>query len=169
MLALATIASLWFTRRALKQTREEIGLPRQEVEEAHRPVLIPVLDSTREMKLGDGRTAPAGPAVPGNRLLVPVENIGSGPALEVEMGLTLHGYTVPEGLRGQEHTMNASGIGIGHLTSLELPLAGAVSTPFDLRLSYRDVADKAWITTASFQMGMAQRYDDLSIEADTND
>ena len=37
------------------------------------------------------------------------------------MGLTLHGYTVPEGLGGQEHTMKAPGIGIGHLTSLELP------------------------------------------------
>jgi hypothetical protein len=65
--------------------------------------------------------------------------------------------------------MKAPGIGIGHLTSLELPLAGAVSTPFDLGLSYRDVAGKAWITKASFQMGMAQRYDTLSIEADTND
>jgi len=162
-LAILNVAILWFTRGALKQTREEIGLSRQEVEEAHRPVLVPVLDNTRQMTLPDGRIGPAEPTAPGNRIFVPVENIGSGPALGVEMGLTYRADTIAEAHRG-EHKMMAPGVGIGHLASLELPLVAAPRGPFDLRLSYRDVAGKRWVTTARFEVGMANRYEDVSIK-----
>jgi hypothetical protein len=165
-LALVTAVALVIGWLTLRQTRREIALSRREVEEAHRPVLVPVLDRTRAITLqADGPPVPAVPTVPGNRVFVPVENIGSGPALEVEMALTLKGFAVPEGIRDLEGTMNAPGIGVGHLTTLELPLAGAVLAPFDLRLTYRDVAGKLWVTRAQFEIGMAQRYDNVSIKA----
>jgi hypothetical protein len=94
---------------------------------------------------------------------VPIENIGSGPALSVEMGLTYRPDMVAEGHRG-EHTMMTPGRGIGHLASLELPLVAAPGGPFDLRLSYRDVAGKRWVTTARFEVGMANRYEDVLIQ-----
>lgn len=163
-LAILTLAALWFTRRALKQTPEEIDLSRQEVEEGQRPVLVPVLDNTRRITLPDGETGPATPTAPGNRIFVPVENIGSGRALGVEMGITYRVDSIPEEYRG-EHTMVSPGIGIGHLASLELPFVSAPRGPFDLRLSYRDVAGKEWVTTARFEIGMADRYEDVVIVA----
>lgn len=164
VLACLTLAALILTRRALKQTREEIGLSRQEVEQAHRPVLVPVVDAVRPIKLPTGETSPAFPFVVGNHHFVPVENIGSGPALDTEMGLTLLGPDLPEAHEG-EHTMRIPGIGVGHLTPLELPLAGATPREFDLRLTYLDVAGKHWVTTASWRVGMANRYEKLSIDA----
>jgi hypothetical protein len=151
VLALATLVALWFTRRALKQTQQGIDLSRREVEEAHRPVLVPVVDQTREMSLPAATSdrLPAMPTVPGNRFLVPVENIGSGPALGVEATLTLDSDTLPEAHR-KGHTIDVPGIGINNLTSLEFPLAGAVLAPFALRLGYRDVAGKKWETTARY-------------------
>jgi hypothetical protein len=169
-LALVTAIALVIGWLTLRQTKREIALSRREVEEAHRPVLVPVLDRTRAITLEPGGTPnPAEPIVPGNRIFVPVENIGSGPALEVEMGLTLDGHNVPDGLKGHEGTMDAPGIGVGHLTTLELPMAGAVIAPFDLRLSYRDVAGKPWVTRARFEIGMASRYENLSIVATEDD
>jgi hypothetical protein len=172
-LALLTVVALWFTWRSLKQTKQEIRLSRDEVEQAHRPVLVPVLDNTRAMSLPDAQTRPAVPVVPGNRIYVPVENIGAGPALDVEMGITLTAQQLPDAYAG-EHTIKAPGIGIGHLTTLEQPLAGAssfagttagfLSSPFDLRLTYLDVAGKRWLTTARFHVGMANSYQGLDIK-----
>jgi hypothetical protein len=162
VLAVLTLGALLLTLKSLNQTQTEIALSRREVEEAHRPVLVPVLDVTRQMQLPNGEVGPATPTVPGNRILVPVENIGSGPALQVEMGLAFRSERVAVAHRG-EHTMMATGIGVGHLTSLELPLAGAVLSPFDIRLTYLDVVGKSWVTTARFEMGMAYRYEGLSI------
>jgi hypothetical protein len=87
-LALATLVSLFFGRRSLRQNQEqikqgqeqleqtqrEIELSRKEVEEAHRPVVVPVVDSTSYMDLGaDGANRERRPHLePGGRLFVPV-------------------------------------------------------------------------------------------------
>jgi hypothetical protein len=81
------------------------------------------------------------------------------------MRLALKGYTVPEGIRGLEGSVSVPGIGVGHLTTIEQPMAGAVHAPFDLHLFYSDVAGKRWTTTANFEIGMASRYENLSISA----
>jgi hypothetical protein len=96
-LAAATFVSLYFARRSLGQmqqqiklgqaqlgqTQREIELSRSEVEEAHRPVLVPVVDPASYMDLGaDGANRERRPQLePGGHLFVPVENIGSGPGL----------------------------------------------------------------------------------------
>jgi hypothetical protein len=165
LLALVTLASVVLTRRALKQTRDEIDLSRREVEEAHRPVLVPVIDPTREVGIpGHGRF-PVGPQAADNRILVSVENIGSGPALDVSLTVALAAEHVPEAQQCARTTKTATGIGVGRITTLELPLVGATVVPFQLRLTYSDVAGKPWETTARYAIGMASRYEDLSIVA----
>lgn len=82
-------ASFWMvvlTRGSLAQTKDEIALSRREVEEAHRPVLVPAVDSTSYIDLGAiGANRERRPQLePGGHLFVPVENIGPGPALNVE-------------------------------------------------------------------------------------
>src|ERR1700680_4128893 len=81
LLASATFWMVKLTRGSLAQTKDEIALSRREVEEAHRPVLVPVVDTTSYIDLGaDGANRERRPQLePGGRLFVPVENIGSGP------------------------------------------------------------------------------------------
>jgi hypothetical protein len=92
VLATAAIIGLILTRRSLNQTQEEIALSRKEVQEAHRPVVVPVLiprapetASTRSSR----HTLPCRPSVvDAGVLAVPLQNIGSGPALNVEASMT---------------------------------------------------------------------------------
>jgi hypothetical protein len=98
-LAAATFWMVKLTRRSLEQTRDEINVSRREVEEAHRPVLVPVVDSTSYMDLGaDGAGRKRRPQLePGGQLFVPVENIGSGPALNIEASVS--GTSIPDEAR----------------------------------------------------------------------
>ena len=103
-LALATFVSLFFARRALnktqaqielgqsqlKQTQEDIALSRNEVEEAHRPVIIPV-DRTTRMDFGTATLEAIPQILNDGRLIVPIENIGSGPALNLACSIQLLG------------------------------------------------------------------------------
>lgn len=164
VLALVTVISVLLTRRALKQTQDEIDLSRREVEEAHRPVLVPVVDATRQFTLPSGDTVTMTPQAVGNRLLIPVENIGSGPALNISMTLEFPSEANRVMRRGL-HTMTTPGIGIGRVVFLELPLVGAAVSPFTLGLRYRDVADKEWITGGRYAIGMSSRYEELTIYA----
>lgn len=50
--AFVTGVSLYFGWRSLRQNQREIELSRKEVEEAHRPVIVPVVDDTSYMDLG---------------------------------------------------------------------------------------------------------------------
>jgi hypothetical protein len=125
-LAVATFASLRFARRSLgqmqqqiklgqhqlEQTQREIELSRSEVEEAHRPVVVPVADPTAYMDLGaDGANRERRLQLEqGGRLFVPVQNIGSGPALNVEA--TVSGVSLPDEGR-TEHQTSARIAGLG--------------------------------------------------------
>src|SRR5258708_12435304 len=84
-LAVVTVVSLVFGWRSLR-------LSRAEVEEAHRPVLVPLADD-REITLV-GRDVPpkiaARPRSSTNLLLLPIENIGTGPALDIVSSIQLH-------------------------------------------------------------------------------
>ncbi len=85
LLALLTFATVVVGGLALRRTRSEIDLSRREVEEAHRPVLIPVFDENLELREVDAPTVyRAKPRYKeNNRIVVPIKNIGMGPALNI--------------------------------------------------------------------------------------
>ncbi len=136
----------------LEQTQREIELSRSEVEEAHRPVLVPVVDSTSYMDLGaDGANRERRPQLePGGLLFVPVENIGSGPALNVEASVS--GVSIPDDARTEHQTSaRLAGLGEGHFRAflIELPFWKELWS-FTLTIDYSDVAGKGWRTVALF-------------------
>lgn len=177
-LAAATFVSLYFARRSLgqmqqqiklgqaqlAQTQREIELSRSEVEEAHRPVLVPVVDSTSYMDLGvDGANRERRPQLePGGNLFVPVENIGSGPGLNVEASVS--GTSIPDEARTEHQTSaRVAGLGEGHFRALliDLPFWKELWS-FTLTIEYSDVAGKGWRTTALFLRDTG-RYDAVTI------
>jgi hypothetical protein len=146
------------------QTQREIELSRREVEEAHRPVLVPVVDSTSYMDLGaDGANRERRPQLePGGHLFVPVENIGSGPALNVEVSVS--GTSIPDEARTEHQTSaRVAGLGEGHFRALviELPFWNELWS-FTLTIDYSDVAGKGWRTAALFLRDTG-RYDAVTI------
>jgi hypothetical protein len=163
----------------LKQTQEEIALSRREVEEAHRPVVVPIVEKTAKMDLG--ADAPGQPLercpqlLPKGRLFVPVRNIGSGPALNVEASIGL--------LDDEDHPTSAApgqipariaGLGISRLTPLliELPGWGEMATTemqsYSLKVEYDDVAGKSWRTLCIY-IPKTGRYEGMTIESTERD
>jgi hypothetical protein len=176
-LAFATFVSLFFARNALKktqaqielgqsqlkQTQEEIGLSRKEVEQAQRPVLVPVADTNQDKA---DRNLTSGPQLfLGDVLGVPVQNIGSGPALRIEATVEAINpiESVPWG--GLPVGRLVPGIGVSELFVLEFTLRGISEVPgFNLALTYEDVAGNRWTTTGHW-MRQPGVYADLEITA----
>lgn len=181
VLAIVAIVGLVFTALALKksqaqielgqeqltQTQREIELSRTEVEEAHRPVVVPVADRRRLDPAGPGVTP--GPAVPkivkDDVLMIPVENIGSGPAVQLEATITHWLTESGEGSAfgpGKQRSAMIAGLGVGGLMPLELKLHGVRGVSgFWLTLTYTDVAGKGWITKARY-VPDRERYEDVT-------
>jgi hypothetical protein len=119
-LAILTLVSLLFGWRALRQTQSEIDLSRREVEEAHRPVVVPFIDIADRFHLvaGQGPVA-AGPQLRPGGLRIAVKNIGSGPALDVEVAVTARdgaGGVLPD-WGDEKHVGVIAGIGVPRLFS----------------------------------------------------
>jgi hypothetical protein len=160
-LAAVTGASLLFGWKSLRQGQKE-------VEEAHRPVLVPLADS-RPIDVtgysGVGR-ASAQPAVPTeNQLAIPIENIGTGPALRVEATVELLND------EGGPSAAGTGGVTLALLTGIKasgsvvpvIRVHGLAGLPgFWLTLTYEDVAGKGWITKARY-IKTLRRYEDLTV------
>ncbi len=171
-LALATFRMVRLTRQSLKQTQGEIDLSRAEVEEAHRPVVVPVADD-RIIDYGPawGRN-PAKPEVMGNGavLLVPVENVGAGPALGVEASARLlDAYGKPSGASsGPQTPAVTTGLGTDRLTTLVIEVHNwGTDLSFELTVLYQDVAGRSWRTVGRWSKHRA-RYEALTIERAPN-
>jgi hypothetical protein len=172
-LALATFVSLFFARRALnktqaqielgqsqlKQTQEDIALSRNEVEEAHRPVIIPV-DRTTRMDFGTATLEAIPQILNDGRLIVPIENIGSGPALNLACSIQLLGV---EPAPAPTVQARLAGLGVGQLQCFVVGSYG-VQVVLDLALTveYDDVAGKSWKTSSRY---VNKRYEDVAISA----
>ena len=87
-LAVVTLAAVIVAAIALRQTRAAIALSQKEVQEAHRPVVVPVVGE-REVGTASRSMLPVGPKVRDGLVVIPVQNIGVGPALHVEASLKL--------------------------------------------------------------------------------
>jgi hypothetical protein len=160
LLALVTLASVLLTMRSLRQTHEEVELSRREVEEAHRPVVVPVIDATRKLRPERSDSPPVGPHIMSNGVLwVPIENIGAGPALDVEVSLELPGV-----VEGQPVVSGAAtGLGVDRVLAVEVRSDHLTRvSDFAIVVTYGDVAGKRWRTDAGY-VASDRRYDDISI------
>jgi hypothetical protein len=171
-LAGATFLMVKLTRRALTQSRDEIALSRKEVEEAHKPVVVPLADS-RQMEFGAGLTGRTNWAAKprldtADILAVPIENVGSGPAVKLEaridQWLTESGEWSSLGA-GPQRSALVAGLGIGVLMPLEIKLHGLGRVSgFWITLTYEDVAGSTWATKARY-VPDHERYEDVTITA----
>jgi hypothetical protein len=179
LLACATFLSLFFLRRSLKQTQaqieagqrqlaqthEEIGLSRTEVEQARRPVVVPATGTQHPTHAGT-RELPGGPYVSEPDLLVvPIMNIGLGPALRVES--TIEGLDSADGpahsWSGRQPLAGVTGVGPSGVVGLQLAVHGLGDVPdFKLTITYDDIAGKGWRTVARW-IADHGRYEDLSV------
>jgi hypothetical protein len=163
-LAVATFVSLLLARRSLKQTRAEIDISRKAVEQAHRPVLVPVADYRRLPVVGRDDVA-AFPFVPeAGVLVVPVENIGSGPALSVRATIRLQDVDdEATTTRPRQQAGRAAGVAVQRMVPLAIHVGRVAEVPgFLLTLTYEDVARKLCTTAARF-IPTEMRYDNPTI------
>jgi hypothetical protein len=165
-LAAATFWMVKLTRRALTQSRDEIALSRREVEEAHRPVVMPLADD-RSMDLTGLRDhARARPWVEADTLYVPIENVGTGPALGIEATAELlnsaGGWS---GAAGGEQPGAAAALGASSRIAVAITIPGlSAVTGFWLTITYSDVAGKGWLTKARYVLDL-DRYADLVLNS----
>jgi hypothetical protein len=169
VLAVVAVVGLLLTRRSLSQTQEEIALSRREVEEAHRPVVVPILiprDPAASSTTSSRHTLPRGPTVvdPGV-LAVPLKNIGAGPALRLEASITRlsDDGTSPTGPTEPQTPGTLCGIGASEIAAIEI-FAHAFEDRwhFEVSLTYEDLAGKRWQTVARWNAG-ERRYTGLEI------
>jgi len=170
VLAALTLAAVIVGGKALRKTQSEIYISRREVEEAHRPVVIPIIDETRRVDMVGATQRMAKPwFAPSNRVVVPITNIGSGPALDIEVSVTPRndagGFSEAWGDR--KHTGTVVGVGVSDVmpVAIYVPNLGDVPS-FDLWVTYTDVAEKRWVTSAKYLVRTdGGKYTKLSITA----
>jgi hypothetical protein len=142
ILALLTLALLIAVTRALRLAQHEVDRWRDQAEQSHRPVVVPI-HSTMQMPVFQGH----------GELLVPIENIGSGPALD------LHLFVTPRDENGGvspawgevKHAGSAAGLAVAKTTPVEVRAWGLGGlTSFDVWVTYFDLAGKEWVTSAKY-------------------
>ena len=151
-LAVVTFIALLVARGTLKQTRREIDLSRREVEEAHRPVLVPTPLSIPTI-------------LTGGSLGVAVTNIGMGPALNIEASARLLDAEGKPSLAptGPQTPAVMAGLAAGDRSTLEIGTNHwTEGVSFELTVLYLDVAGKAWETVGSY-LDARRRYEGLVV------
>ena len=99
----------------------------------------------------------------GNRLTLPIKNIGSGPALAVTVHVTA--FNAPE---VEDRPTTLVGLGVSEMTTVTVTVPGLGKNlgSFKLWMTYVDVAEKMWITRAdyAYRRHIGGVYVNLSIE-----
>jgi hypothetical protein len=160
-LAVVTGVSLVIGWKSLRQGQGE-------VEEAHRPVLVPLADSRPINMVEAGLAEPpaARPLFLGEgQLAVPIENIGTGPALDVEVSVWMRnpdGDPTSVGTGGMTPA-NVAGIKTSDSVAPIVRINGLADVPgFQLMLTYEDVAGKGWVTRALY-VATDRSYTDVTV------
>lgn len=158
VLALVTVALLVVVIRALHLAQREVDRWRDQVEQSQRPLVVPI-HSTMQMPVYQGH----------GELLVPIENIGSGPALD------LHLFVTPRDENGGvspawgevKHAGGASGLAVAKTTPVEVRAWGLGGlTSFDVWVTYVDLAGREWVTSAKYLASEeGSRYTNLWVAA----
>jgi hypothetical protein len=165
LLAGATFWMVVLTRRSLTQTKDEIALSRREVEEAHRPVLVPYQRSGSQLVFRGGtipvsggphvsENDPSRPDVPRYSVaFLPVENVGAGPALNVRGT-----FTGPRGTGTARFPTEAVAVGGQGIVAFEnwdgdsMTFTGN-DPPVSAVIEYDDVAGRTHRTNVTFDAG----------------
>jgi len=156
-LAGATFWMVKLTGRTLLQGQDEIKLSRSEVEEAHRPLIVPVLAKTFVDLGADGKYEKRPQVLRDGKLLIHVENVGPGPALNVEAwaGLLDDAGQPSTGSSGPQLPAQTAGLGPHTDTPLLIQVHNWTGSPnFSLRVEYDDVASNGWRTDSVFVAGV---------------
>jgi hypothetical protein len=157
-LAAVTLISLVFGWKALRQGQRE-------VEEAHRPVLVPV-DDRRTILLpgrGEKQAAPRVLKEYPTIAMIPIENVGSGAALSVR-GRIESGLDTSSSIEGKP----LAALGKGAAKALWFTAApwlgdpGGSAADFALSVSYEDIGQGSWLTTARWDASK-DRFDAIKI------
>lgn len=171
-LALAVVGAIalfvgWLT---LRQTKAEIALSRKEVEEAHRPLIVPLHDR-REINLGTKSGIEKLPALPRanqftegadmrTRLLIPIENIGTGPAIRLEADVALDS-SEESSVRSLPAVRADGRLFLEFAIGPRSRLTGIPN--YWLTVTYEDVAGKDWITRAHYS-AVGERYEEVKVD-----
>jgi hypothetical protein len=165
-LAAGTLAAVIVAAIALRQTRAAIALSRKEVEEAHRPVVVPVVGE-REVGTVSRHKLMLGPKVRDGLVVIPIQNIGVGPALHVEASLKLLDADGKPSIAptGSQTPGTVTGIGKDQSTTIEIRAHGwTEGASFELTIKYRDVAGKEWEMVGRY-LADRVRYENVTIMA----
>ncbi|MGZ4188177.1 MAG: hypothetical protein ACXVEW_12505 [Solirubrobacteraceae bacterium] len=158
VLAVVTVALLVVVIRALHLAHREVDRWRDQVEQSHRPVVVPI-HSTMQMPVFQGH----------GELLVPIENIGSGPALDIHLLVTPRDENggVSPAWGEVKHTGAASGLAVAKTTPVEVRAWGLGGlTSFDVWVTYLDLAGRQWVTSAKYLASeQGSRYTNLWVAA----
>jgi len=160
VLALGTLLLAWWTRSAVRQGNVEL-------ERAHRPVLVPLIDvaDKLEPRFSRGAATAANRPEP-DRLYLPVRNIGMGPALRVVVTVEFGDDEGRPSTHGIESCCEVTEAGISHLAPSAVlviknpPLTKM--TGFSATLDYEDVAGTGWRTTTRYST-TTKAFHDLDI------
>jgi hypothetical protein len=166
---IATVVLALATAWLAKATHESVDQSSIEVERAHRPVLVPIVDRSQSFRTWGGYDSPLTPRLRSRRLHVPIRNVGMGPALYVEATAEFgdrQGFPSSSGIYSLTGVRPTPGISADTpWVIVEIPnTTVSEMTGFVLRLTYGDVAGKQWETTARYSLD-ADVFEDVRIAA----
>jgi hypothetical protein len=154
-LAFVSFLAILDGKREISATREQAEIARQALEAGQRPALVPIVDPSRTFEdIGSAFGSRLVPTVrSGGMLLIPVTNVGAGPALSVRVQVKIRdadgdASAAPPVQGEAAATSVAAGESIAVAVSLDTHIAD--STGFVLLASYYDLAAKLWTTSVQY-------------------
>jgi hypothetical protein len=154
-LAVVTVLAVLDGKREISATLEQAEIARRSLEAGQRPVLVPIVDPVRRYSdIGAPHAFPLVPTVRSHReLLIPVINVGVGPALSVRVQVSMrdqNGDASPmPTVTGQGAAASiAAGESVTLRLSLDLNTSG--TSGLILLLSYYDLGEKKWSTSVLY-------------------
>ncbi len=158
-LAVVTAWLAYVTHRLSRHASEQVTVARDQMERSHRPVIVPASSKAElAFRIGTMSDAGAGPTMHGDKLVVPVENVGMGPAMNVrgECSALAGGSTWGTGL--VLHPVEGIAAGAANAVTF-VPRDGDMSQMPEvaIRLIYEDVSGQSYWTAMHFNRS-AQGY-----------
>lgn len=134
-LALATFALAWVAWQSLRLTRVS-------VEQSHRPVVVPATSSDNVVsRVGRITEASAGMTMYDGRLVLPIENVGAGPAINIRGGAEAIGGGIITGSGRTLHPVEGLSPGQSNAVLFESQTGNLEPRiQIAIRLLYEDIA-----------------------------
>jgi len=138
LLALATAILAGYTRMSVAQAGKEL-------EQSQRPVLVPLVSADVQPHIADGR------------FLLPLMNVGVGPAMQVSAEIEFGDVDGnPSAAPRVWDSAGMTAVGAGKIVMLEFrDVALASPMGFAFNVQYHDVSGKAWHSRAAYSEAKA--------------